>query len=537
MQPDTPHSTTTERFAAFVVRRRWSTLGVVFAAFAVMIAGAPRLGFDDEYRVFFGPDNPQLLAFDEVESIYTKNDNILFVIEPPDGDAFSPTTLEVTERLTEEAWQIPFAIRVDSLSNFQHTWAQGDELVVEDLITGGGDLSDAERQAKRKVALAEPLLRNRVVPDKTNVLGMNVTLQLRREEQDETARAVAHARGMVEGIQNDYPGYRVRLTGMVMLNNSFQESAMQDMATLTPAMYGVIIVVLWLLLRTFSGVAATLAVIALSVGGALGLAGWMGVNLTPPSTASVTMIMTLAVADSIHILVTMLGEMRRGLPKHAAVIESLRVNFQPVFLTSLTTCIGFLSMNFSEVPPLNDLGNISAAGVALAWVLSITALPALAAILPIQVKPLSGAEKAPPLDRLGELVVARRRPLLWIGAVASVSMIALLPLNDLNDQFVDYFDESTAFRQDSDFAMEHLSGIYQIQFSLESGESGGISSPAYLAKLDEFAEWYRAQPGVVHVQTLTDTFKRLNRNMHGDRPELLPPAGQPGARCAVPAAL
>ena len=507
--------TVAERYARGIIRWRWPVMLAAVALIAVAASGATRLRFIDEYRVFFGPDNPQLLAFDAVENIYTKNDNLLFVIEPPTDEAFTAETLAIVEHLTDEAWRIPFAIRVDSVSNFQHTTAEGDDLVVEDLVRGAESLSGPELTATRNVALAEPLLRNRLVPPATDVLGLSVTLQLPREELDETARAVTHARALARDVEHGHPGYRVHLTGLAMLNNAFQESAMRDMQTLTPLMYAVIILTLIALLRTLTGTLSTLSVVGLSVAGALGLAGWAGLALTPPSTASVTMIMTLAVADSIHILVTMLKEMRRGREQRDAIVESLRVNMQPVFLTSLTTVIGFLSMNFSEVPPLNDLGNIAATGVGVAWVLSITLLPAMMAILPVRVRAHTTPRFAP-MDRLADLVVARRRPLLWGAGATALILTALLPLNSLNDQFVNYFDETTAFRQDSDFAVEHLSGLYQIDFSLSAGESGGISEPAYLATVDEFAAWYRDQPGVVHVATITDVFRRLNKNLHGD---------------------
>jgi predicted RND superfamily exporter protein len=519
MSSKNPNSTRAEGFARWLIERR---LLVLFASLVVAIllaGGASRLGFIDEYRVFFGEENPQLMAFDAVEAVYTKNDNIMLVVEPPDADAFSTKTLAVVEELTNEAWQIPFAIRVDSLTNFQHTWATEDDLIVEDLVTNATDLSDEERAAKRAVAMAEPMILNRMVPADGEVAGLNVTLQLPREKQDETAKAVAHARALAARIERENPGYRVRITGMAMLNNAFQESAMNDMATLTPLMYLVIIITMALLLRSIAATFATLVVIALSVAGALGIAGYLGMSLTPPSTASITIIMTLAVADSIHLMVTMLSEMRKGKTRNEGLIESLRINAQPVFLTSLTSVIGFLSMNFSEVPPLRDLGNISALGIVLAWAYSMTLLPVMASYLPIRAKALTGLEKPSRMDGLAEFVVGKRRRLLWVGALTAVLLMGLLPLNSLNDQFVDYFDETTAFRQDSDFAMEHLSGIYQIQYSLGAGESSGISEPAYLAKLDEFAKWYRAKSGVVHVQTISDTLTRLNMNMHGDDPE------------------
>src|SRR5690606_31056348 len=123
------------------------------------------------------------------------------------------------------------------------------------------------------------------VPADAEVAGLNVTLQLPREEQDETARAVAFARELAARTEAENPGYRVRITGMAMLNNAFQESAMNDMATLTPIMYLVIIVVMALLLRSIAATFATLIVIGLSVAGALGVAGYLGMSLTPPSTA------------------------------------------------------------------------------------------------------------------------------------------------------------------------------------------------------------------------------------------------------------
>lgn len=102
----------------------------------------------------------------------------------------------------------------------------------------------------------------------------------------------------------------------------------------------------------------------------------MGIKLTPMSMMSPTIILTLAIADSIHVLVTLFREMRQGASKRDAIVESLRVNFGPVFLTSLTTVIGFMSLNFSDAPPFHDLGRITAMGVTAAWIYSILFLPA-----------------------------------------------------------------------------------------------------------------------------------------------------------------
>ena len=470
-----------------------------------------------EYRVFFGPDNPQLKAFDAVQNIYTKNDNILFVVAPEDEEVFTSRTLSAVESLTREAWKIPYAIRVDAVTNFQYTRADGDDLIVSDLVEGAAGRSEDELAAARVVALSDPRLVNYLIPERAHVTGVNVTLQLPGLSPNESDEAAAHARVLVSEVEAAYPEIEVYLTGFAMLNNAFQEASLKDMQTLVPLMYLGIFLAMAMLLRSVSATFATGLIIAFSAGAGVGMAGWLGIPITPPSSAAPTVIMTLAVADSVHVLVTMLQYMRRGFSKQEAIVESLRVNMQPVFLTSLTTAIGFLSMNFSDVPPFRDLGNITAMGVTAAFLFSVLLLPALMAVLPLRVK-LRPERSYGTMDRFADYVITRRRSLLW-GSVAVVLVLGFfIPRNDLNDQFVKYFDHSIPFRGDTDFAMENLSGIYQIEYSIGAGRSQGISDPAYLERLDAFSQWFRAQPGVVHVNSLSETMKRLNANMHDDDP-------------------
>jgi len=140
------------------------------------------------------------------------------------------------------------------------------------------------------------------------------------------------------------------------------------------------------------------------------------------------------------------------------------------------------------------------------------------ALLPVRVKQSVESSQTELLDRFSNWVVGQRRPLLWGSLVVIAGFGVFVPQNDLNDQFVKYFDESIAFRRDTDFTMKHLSGIYAIEYSIESGESQGISDPVYLERLEAFSTWFRAQKGVIHVNTLSETMKRLNMNLHEDDP-------------------
>ena len=509
-----------DRFAARlterVLQRRWLTVVLAVVLAAAAGAGASKLEFSANYRVFFSDANPELTAFENLQNTYTKNDNFLFVLQPQDGAAFSNETLAAVEELTAAAWQIPYAIRVDSITNFQHTYAIEDDLIVEDLVQNAATQSDAFLAERRDVALAEPLLRDQLITDAADVTAVNVVLQYPEASITEVPEAVAVARELRATIEAQYPHLDIQLTGVSMLNNAFAETGMNDGATLMPLMFAVIFGVTWLIIRSFSATFSTIIVIMLSSIVGMGMAGYAGVKLTPISMSAPIVILTLAVADSIHILLSLRGLMREGMAKHAAIVEAVRINFLPVSITSLTTIVGFLALNFSDSPPYWHLGNITAVGIAAAWLYSVTLLPALLSILPYSTS--ATTEKSwsqRTMSGLADFVITHNRKLLIGVGAAALIVVSFIPMNDFNDQWVEYFDERVEFRTDSDQAMEHF-GMYPIEYSVPAANAGGVSEPEYLANLDKFAEFLRTQPEVKHVYTLSDIMKRLNRNMHAD---------------------
>ncbi len=502
-------------YANWLMRWRWPVIAATLLGALAAAAGGRFLEFDNDYRVFFSRENPQLVAFESMQDVYAKNDNVLIMLEPASGNAFDRQTLAAVVALTERAWQIPYSTRVDSVSNFQYTRAEADDLMVDDLVTDLEAAGEEELARWREIAVAEPMLVHRLVSPAADVTALNVTIQLPGVDHvREGPEVVAFVRAMIAEFEAAYPDIRFHDTGVVMMNNAFPEATVTDMQTLIPLAFAVIIVGLMIFLRGVLPTLVTVAVILMSIVMAMGATGWLGIKLTPPSASAPTLILTLAVADCVHLLVTFGHNLRAGMERKAAMVESLRINFHPIFLTSITTAIGFLSMNFSDVPPFHDLGNITALGVMLAFVLSVTFLPALITVLPVKAR---GVERGNLLmERLASFVIDRRRPLLWGMGVLIVALSAAVPRNDLNDVFVEYFDTSVPFRIKTDYVQDKLTGLYFIDYSLDSQNTNGVADPRFLAIADGFSAWLREQPEVMHVMTFTDTMKRLNKNMHAD---------------------
>ncbi|EIU7613911.1 MMPL family transporter [Vibrio vulnificus] len=502
---------------AFSTRFSFWTLIISLMAIFATAMGATNLYFRGDYNIFFDGSNAQLQAFDEIQTTFAKTDNIALVLAPKSGDVFDQRTLTQIQEMTEQAWQVPYSSRVDSLANYQHTEAVDDDLLVEDLLYQSYPLT-AERIAKvRAVAMSEPLLVNALVSEKGDVAVINITMQMPGEDETaEVNEVVAYVEQMLSHYRAEYPDVTIYKAGIIAMNHSFAMAAQNDSATLVPTMLLVILVFLTLMLRSFLSVLATLVVIIGAIVATLGIVGWAGMFLHVASVNVPTLIMTLAVADCVHVIASMRHFMRQGMPKSQAIHRSVTLNFVPIIITSVTTAIGFLMMNMSDSPVLRDFGNLSALGVMIACVLSVSLLPALLNLLPVRFSVKQAAKSSDIMDKLADLVVHRRNVLLPLSIVVIAGSAALIPYNKVNDESVKYFDTSSEFRQAADFMEQRIGGMTTMSIAIKTHQSQGIASPEFLEVLGEFTRWLREQPETDHVASLSDIYKRLNKNMHGD---------------------
>ncbi|ANN26274.1 TPA: MMPL family transporter [Vibrio vulnificus] len=504
---------------AFSTRFSFWTLIISLIAIVATAMGAKNLYFRGDYNIFFDGSNAQLQAFDEIQTTFAKTDNIALVLAPKSGDVFDQRTLTQIQEMTEQAWQVPYSSRVDSLANYQHTEAVDDDLLVEDLLYQSYPLT-AERIAKvRTIAMSEPLLVNALVSEKGDVAVINITMQMPGvDETAEVNEVVAYVEQMLSHYRAQYPDVTIYKAGIIAMNHSFAMAAQNDSATLVPTMLLVILVFLTLMLRSFLSVLATLVVIIGAIVATLGIVGWAGMFLHVASVNVPTLIMTLAVADCVHVIASMRHFMRQGMPKSQAIHRSVTLNFVPIIITSVTTAIGFLMMNMSDSPVLRDFGNLSALGVMIACVLSVSLLPALLNLLPVRfgAKQMDQSSSSDIMDKLADIVVHRRNVLLPLSIVVIAGSAALIPYNKVNDESVKYFDTSSEFRQAADFMEQRISGMTTMSIAIKTHQSQGIASPEFLAVLGEFTHWLREQPETDHVASLSDIYKRLNKNMHGD---------------------
>ncbi|MEZ4239695.1 MAG: outer membrane lipoprotein-sorting protein [Myxococcota bacterium] len=486
----------------------------------VLASGATRLRLSADYRMFFAPDDPRLAALDSLEETFGKSDDVVIVLAPRSslGDVFEDGVLAAVREAADGAAALPHAVRVDALTT--HIDARSTDGALDIVPLVAEDADPAALAALRTRALAEPLLVGSLVAADGRATGVVATLDLPRDDPAAVTETAAAARALVGEVRAAHPELEVRLSGLAMMNDALMESSVADISWSVPLMALVIAVGMALLLRSAAATAGILGVVALSSAAALGAAGWLGYPLTPISASAPTIIVTLCLADGVHLVLGVRQARAAGRGAHEAIRASLRENLQPVVLTSVSTMVGFLALNFAKSPPFAHMANTTAVGVGVALVLSVTLLPAVLALAPGREDPgRAGSAGAASVlgssawDAFASAITAR--PSAWLAGgllLGALGLAAATTLDD-DDRFVAYFAPTVPFRADTEFMVEHLAGIYVVEVAVPAGAPGAVAEPAHLQQLDRFAAWLRARPEVSHVSSVSDLVKRLNEGL------------------------
>ena len=509
-----------DTFIATLVRHA----GAIAAGSLIMVLalgfGASRLQLESGIKVFFSKSDPNLLAQERIERTYGREDNILLVIEARSGDIFSADNLVSLQHITEQSWLIPNSRRVDSLNNYLYPTVEGDDIHIGPLVEDAASLTVADIAQVRETALSQQPLMGRLLSENGSVTAVNVSLNLGLPGTDKAtaiAESVTYARGIQTQAMRDNPDLKIQLAGWALTEQTLAEVTQADSVSLMPMMFIIVLLLLALLLRSALASLCTVIAIILSVVIGMGYAGWAGIGINSVNVSAPTIIMTLAIADCVHVLSAFLSRLRAGESRVAAVTSSLQQTLYPIVLTSVTTALGFISMNFSDSPPFRELGTISAVGVLGALWVTLTILPALLLALPF--KAASGAiATGLPLMRLARFVTGHHTAILWSSLALTALAISFIPNLELNDDPTDYFSDNIPLTSAIQVVEDKLSGNQSLHYSIEADTPGGVADPEFLRSVASFAHWLRTQPEVVNVEVFTDTLKRLNQVLHEDDP-------------------
>jgi len=507
-----------ERFAEFVVNNRIKVAIVTMLLAFGVFAGIPNLKLDTDGRVFMAADNPDKIRLDRFEQEFAKDDNLAIIIVPADGEVFTPRTLGAIGAMTEDLWNLPYVRLVNSITRFQNTYADGDMMVVEDLVPEPDMVTDEEAAAARAVALDRIEIRNSLINEDASATAISVIFRLPGIDLvSEIPNINAEFEPLLEEYRAAYPDIQFKASGSVAISQAFATASQKDGETLTPTMLVAMLVIVGVLLRSATGSLLILVLATLSALVSLGALGWTRIPINSATAVAPLMVITLAVASSVHVLSSVRQTMQETADRTVWARRAIIDHGLGITVAVFTTAIGFLSLNFSISPPFRQLGNMVAGGMIGVWVFTMFLLPGLICWLPIKQN-----ERAASVDNfmvaLGEFVIRHQKRLLVGIPVVIIAFGAGISQIKLEDDFLRYFDESFETRQATDLYETELGGLNVLEYSVDTGVENGINSVEYLQTLNALSVFLRDQPEISHIRSLSDTIKRLNMNMNSDDP-------------------
>ncbi len=276
---------------------------------------------------------------------------------------------------------------------------------------------------------------------------------------------------------------------------------------------------LFKVLDSMWGMISPILVVIFSIVVTMGVTGFIGYELNNITSLVPQILMAIGIADSIHILSIFFRELRHGKSKKESMITSIKLNLLPCFLTSVTTSLGFLSLLASISPPIRVLGVIIAIGSLLAFIITVTFLPALLSVLPFSKKVGHKKEESMAWTRsLGHFVIQKRTPILVTVSLITVVFTFFITMINVDNNPVNYFKKGTYFRDAMDFVDEKIKGANIIEVSINSMKEDGIKDPKFLKKVEKFQKYLEKEPTyhVSHTNSLGDIIKTVNQRLNKD---------------------
>lgn len=498
--------------------------------------------FDARYDIWFDPEDPGLQLYQEIEDKFAAEDFVLVAFEVPDHEfgAFSPAALQTIARLTERIEQVPFVRHVRSLtSNPWIRWgtiedvggaAAEEGLIITDLFAGDVASYDEREIVRRMIAvlggeraaavagearvrdivgsdgaladhIGEPRLIGNVISEDGRTTALQVQVLRPRIDEDELIAAFGddenaqivggamhgnHAQwsalsGIETALAEAGDGREFHIAGMPTIERNFMVTGEEDMG-MVAWMFLAIVLVMALLFRRVVGVTAPMIVVFSSIFGMVATVFLWGDLLNNITAGAPNMITAVSIADAIHLVASYF--MLRGsyTDKRALITDVIRINALPVFLTTLTTAIGFYSLTAGNIIPLQMLGYTAGLGAIFAWLTSMTLVPALLSLVPlpkvtadVAAEPVdSGSPSAEPMPsqnwatRFVDVVIRRRVTVTAVSALVVVLAVIGVLRIELDSDFRTMFPDDNVTMVDMTWIESRLGGSGDLEIVFEA---------------------------------------------------------------------
>jgi hypothetical protein len=502
------------RYINFLQKFRWFiAIGVPIIVFALAF-NLKYLQMDGSYRIWFGEESKILTDYDKFRSTFGNDDALVIIFQDKNG-IFNKKALQSIDNITQALWRMKYVARVDSITNYQYIHSnpdEADDIVVEDFIKNIQEASPEYLANRKEIAISDPLVVDGFISRDGTTTMISARLTPKVNDNSDKSMEIMELVNDILAPEIKRTGYKYWLNGGPPLNHAFVSIGMSDMIFI-PIILIASMILLFLLFRRISGALIPIGVVTFTFLTVLAIQVLLGYKLNNFTINLPVFIVAIGIADAVHVYSIWLLHKREGVENILAVEQSLTKNFLPIFLTSLTTTIGFATLTISEVIPVFTLGVATASGAILAFIISVIWMPSVLLLLKKEdkVEPIKKTEKKKSMG-YGSFIVKHDKKIVLITSIIFIFLSIGIFNVKIDSNTIRYFDKSVEIRQSTEFSMKNLTGPMAYEIVVDSQEPNGIKNPDFLKTVELFyKDFQTAYPDVRHLNSLMDTIKRFNK--------------------------
>jgi predicted RND superfamily exporter protein len=493
-----------DQFINFILNRPKSALLIGFFFFILSIPGLFNITSDFTPRIWFTEDNKVIKSLDQFEKRFGTDQVIALGIYHKDG-LINKRSIDIINKLTQDIWLIKDVYRVDSLANYNHIESNEDDISITALF------DNKENKIIKQKIIQNPDLFNSLISNDFKMAFIRAQIKPLFGKAPDYETIVDELNKSLEAHQG--MGYRFLQVGSIPITYAFKIISITDNIKIIPFMFGFIILLLIYYYRSFLGFFAPLLVSLFTIITTFGILGYVGVIFNSILAAIPGILLAICLADTIHILTTFYQQRDLGNTLKASISFSIKKNLLATILTTITTTISFITISFTELIPLSDLGMLAGIGCILAWVNTYLILPPLLLLLPeswsIQRRKKTKSKLY--LIGLSHFIEKYRILIITIFSLLSIVSVYLSTQNEVNSDPVKYFQEGTQIKKDYYLAKNHFHGLRGIDIEIDSGSVDGIKDPKFLNNVENYFEELLKDQDIVQISSILTIIKKMNK--------------------------
>ncbi len=462
---------------------------VIIALVVILGALISRIQIDTDPENMLPEEQTDRVFHNAVEKRFTYHDAIVvgIVNETHPNGIYNVRSLTAIHRLTSEILALDGVIPPDlaSLSTVDNIDQEGVGTIRFEWLMRDAPVTEEQALEIRDKVNRLPLLKDSLVAGD----GQAATIYVPIKSKDLSHPLSEEIRGLIAELDSDD---EYHITGLPVAEDTFGHDMFVQMGISAPLAGLMIFLLMLYFFRSTQLVIAPMLVAMATVIISMGLMIGLGFTVHIMSSMIPIFLMPIAVVDSVHIMSDFADAYRKGADPKVVIARVVEHLYTPMLFTSLTSAVGFLSLLLTPIPPVQVFGAFVAFGILLAFILTITLIPAyIVRMNPKSLDKLAAHDKTPHTDTLlarllrrsGALALRRGKLITGIAVLVVGVSIAGISRIEINDNPVRWFKSSHEIRVADRVLNEHFAGTYDAFVVLTHSDENAL--PEFISSANE----------------------------------------------------